>query len=93
MEIFLIHRLTAQYCKVGAAGHRLKHTLPDLPYAYNALAPVIIEDIMELHHKKHHATYVNNLNAAEEKLVAAQAEGMLHESVYALCSVMFQLHV
>lgn len=68
-------RLTAQYCNVGAAGQRLKHTLPDLPYAYNALAPVIIEDIMELHHKKHHATYVNNLNAAEEKLVAAQAEG------------------
>lgn len=36
--------------------------LPDLPYAYDALAPVISKKIMELHHDKHHATYVNTLN-------------------------------
>ncbi|KAF9463248.1 Mn superoxide dismutase [Collybia nuda] len=42
------------------------HTLPELPYAYNALEPHISEEIMKLHHQKHHQTYVNGLNAAEE---------------------------
>lgn len=41
------------------------HTLPDLPYGYDALEPFISRQIMELHHKKHHQTYVNALNAAE----------------------------
>ncbi|KAI3127420.1 hypothetical protein CBS147326_7210 [Penicillium roqueforti] len=40
------------------------HTLPPLPYAYDALEPVISKQIMELHHQKHHQTYINNLNAA-----------------------------
>ncbi|CAF4929340.1 unnamed protein product [Pieris macdunnoughi] len=53
---------------------RQKHTLPDLPYEYSALEPVISREIMSLHHSKHHATYVNNLNAAEEKLAQAQAK-------------------
>jgi Fe-Mn family superoxide dismutase len=39
-----------------------------LPYAYKALEPVISGEIMELHHQKHHATYVNNLNSSEDKL-------------------------
>ncbi|MBV8821439.1 MAG: superoxide dismutase [Ktedonobacteraceae bacterium] len=39
-------------------------TLPDLPYPYNALEPHIDEQTMHLHHDKHHATYVNNLNTA-----------------------------
>ena len=43
-----------------------QHTLPDLPYAYDALEPFISRQIMELHHKKHHQTYVNALNAAEQ---------------------------
>ncbi|KAL8594159.1 hypothetical protein ACOMHN_018099 [Nucella lapillus] len=51
-----------------------KHTLPDLPYDYNALEPYISADIMMLHHQKHHATYVNNLNVAEEKLAEAMAK-------------------
>ncbi|KAI0259984.1 manganese superoxide dismutase [Gloeopeniophorella convolvens] len=42
------------------------HTLPDLPYAYDGLEPYISRQIMELHHKKHHQTYVNALNAAEQ---------------------------
>ncbi|CAG2105251.1 unnamed protein product [Medioppia subpectinata] len=50
---------------------RGKHTLPDLPYDYNALEPVISAEIMQLHHQKHHQTYVNNLNVAQEKLHAA----------------------
>jgi len=51
-----------------ASAIRLKHTLPDLPYDYNALEPHISAEIMRIHHSKHHATYVNNLNVAEEKL-------------------------
>lgn len=53
---------------------RNKHTLPDLPYGYNALEPTISGEIMELHHSKHHATYVTNLNGAEEKLAEAQVK-------------------
>lgn len=39
-------------------------TLPDLPYAYNALEPYIDERTMQIHHDKHHGTYVKNLNDA-----------------------------
>jgi len=49
------------------AAARSKHTLPELPYAFNALEPYISEEIMRLHYTKHHQTYVNGLNAAEEK--------------------------
>jgi superoxide dismutase, Fe-Mn family len=41
--------------------------LPPLPYAFNALEPHIDEQTMRIHHGKHHATYVTNLNAALEK--------------------------
>jgi len=46
---------------------RGKATLPDLPYDYGALSPVISGEIMQLHHSKHHAAYVKNLNAALEQ--------------------------
>ena len=47
------------------------HTLPELPYPYDALEPFISRQIMELHHKKHHQTYVNALNAAEQAYAKA----------------------
>ena len=48
------------------------HTLPDLPYPYNALEPYISEEIMKLHHDKHHRSYVDGLNRAEIKLKTAR---------------------
>lgn len=42
--------------------------LPDLPYAYDALTPVISKKIMELHHTRHHLAYVTGANAAMDKL-------------------------
>ncbi|MCX7964851.1 MAG: superoxide dismutase [Candidatus Sumerlaea chitinivorans] len=44
----------------------MAHEVPPLPYAYNALEPYIDEQTMILHHDKHHAAYVTNLNAALE---------------------------
>lgn len=54
---------------------RRVHTLPDLPYSYSALEPVISGEIMELHHSKHHAAYVNGLNSAKEQLQIALQSG------------------
>ena len=45
----------------------MAHTLPALPYAFDALEPHIDARTMEIHHGKHHQAYVNNLNAALEK--------------------------
>ncbi|MBF8775705.1 superoxide dismutase [Pseudomonas fulva] len=44
----------------------MPHALPSLPYAYDALEPHIDAQTMEIHHTKHHQTYVNGLNAAVE---------------------------
>ena len=43
-----------------------KFELPELPYAYDALEPTIDKETMNIHHTKHHNTYVTNLNAALE---------------------------
>jgi superoxide dismutase, Fe-Mn family len=44
----------------------MPYSLPDLPYAFDALEPTIDAKTMEIHHDKHHAAYVTNLNAALE---------------------------
>lgn len=53
--------------KLPGVGIATIYTLPELSYPYNALEPHISEEIMKLHHQKHHQTYVNGLNAAKEK--------------------------
>jgi len=51
----------------------MPHTLAPLPYPFNALEPHIDARTLEIHHDKHHATYVNNLNKALEKHPALQS--------------------
>jgi Fe-Mn family superoxide dismutase len=58
-----------------------KYTLPDLPYDYSALEPNIDEQTMRIHHDKHHAAYVNNLNAALEKHPEFDAPADVNELV------------
>jgi superoxide dismutase, Fe-Mn family len=48
-------------------------TLPPLPYDYSALEPQIDTQTMQIHHDKHHAAYVNNLNTALEGQSALQS--------------------
>lgn len=57
----------------AASAVRSEHTLPPLPYAYDALEPHISARIMTLHHTKHHKAYVDGLNTAE-KAYASTAE-------------------
>jgi len=57
--------------------------LPPLPYAYDALEPVIDAETMQFHHDKHHAAYVKNLNAAVSKypeLKVITAEELLRQT-------------
>jgi superoxide dismutase, Fe-Mn family len=54
----------------------MKFELPALPYAHDALEPHIDALTMEIHHTKHHQTYVNNLNAALEKHPDLQSKSL-----------------
>lgn len=58
------------------------YTLPDLPYAYKALEPFIDERTMQIHHDKHHAAYVKNLNdalAGQDALLALSGEELISD--------------
>src|SRR5258708_6106407 len=56
----------------------MSFTLPQLPYSFDALEPHIDARTMEIHHDKHHAAYVNNLNAA---IANTDAEKMTIEEI------------
>jgi superoxide dismutase, Fe-Mn family len=53
----------------------MAHTLPELPYAYNALEPHYDEQTVKIHHDMHHKAYVDGLNNAESKLEEARKNG------------------
>ena len=53
----------------------MPHALPDLPYGYDALEPVIDEETLRIHHGEHHAGYVAGLNKAEAAVEAALLKG------------------
>lgn len=55
----------------------MTYKLPDLPYDFSALEPVIAGEIMQLHYAKHHNAYVTNLNTALEKYKEAEQKGDL----------------
>ncbi len=57
----------------------MAYTLPPLPYPANSLEPHIDAKTMEIHHDKHHAAYVNNVNAALE------GKGLPEQSIEDLC--------
>lgn len=69
----------------------MKYAVPELSYSYDALEPYIDQQTMNIHHSKHHAAYVNNLNAAlegqeewQEKSVEVLLTSLDHlpESIY-----------
>jgi Fe-Mn family superoxide dismutase len=60
------------------------YELPDLPYDYDALEPHISAEIMQLHHDKHHATYVAGANTALDALEKAREEGTNPDQIRAL---------
>ena len=65
----------------------MPHTLPDLPYAYDALEPFLSAEQLRYHHDKHHAAYVKGLNDTEEKVKAAQQAGDF-AALRALCEAL-----
>ncbi len=62
------------------------HQLPELPYDYKSLEPFIDEETMKLHHDKHHATYIENLNKA-----LSAVEGFANMDIHELLSKLDQL--
>lgn len=68
---------------------KTSYQLPELPYDFNALEPVISAEIMELHYKKHHQGYVTNLNAALEKYHEAETKNDVAQMVALQSAIRF----
>jgi len=68
-----------------------RYALPDLRFDYGALEPHVSGRIMELHHGKHHAAYVNNSNLALEQLEEARDKGQFDRIPYLERSLAFNL--
>lgn len=65
------------------------YALPELPYDYGALEPVISGEIMQLHHSKHHQAYVNGFNKALEQFEEASLKGDAHSQAALLSALKF----
>eukprot|EP00903_Cladosiphon_okamuranus_P009140 g8733.t1 len=73
----------------SAAARGPAAVLPDLTYDYGELEPAISGEIMKIHHTKHHQAYINNLNAAMEKLAEAEAKGDVNAIVQLQAAIKF----
>jgi Fe-Mn family superoxide dismutase len=65
------------------------YQLPELPYAFGALEPVISAEIMELHYAKHHKGYVTNLNLSLEKYAEAERKNDLSMMIQLQSAIKF----
>ena len=68
---------------------KTSYQLPELPYDFNALEPVISAEIMELHYSKHHKAYVTNLNAALEKYHEAETKNDVAQMIALQSAIKF----
>jgi len=68
---------------------KTSYQLPELPYDFNALEPVISAEIMELHYSKHHKGYVTNLNAALEKYHEAETKNDVAQMIALQSAIKF----
>src|SRR4051812_5636889 len=71
-RFFIAGYCPGDYNRLVTLEEGLMFTLPDLDYNYDAFGKYISKDIMELHHSRHHQTYVDKLNAALEKAPGLQ---------------------
>jgi len=75
MTVFLFYSSSVN--RLCPSHIRTKATLPPLAFEFKDLEPIISRDIMEIHHQKHHNTYVVNYNNTLEKLQTAVAKGLV----------------
>lgn len=68
---------------------KTSYQLPELPYSFDALEPVISAEIMELHYSKHHKGYVTNLNAALEKYHEAESKNDVAQMIALQSAIKF----
>lgn len=68
---------------------KTSYQLPELPYPFNALEPVISAEIMEIHYSKHHKAYVANLNAALEKYHEAESKNDVAQMIALQSAIKF----